>query len=107
MFTGPLRQHVVVVRPDGTQRCEARYPLPVLGFNCTFEPGPHTILVEDDSGTLAGGYTIATQRADYLRGDSLVHIGWGAERGSIATAGEVDCWRTSAGWTPAGAWRCG
>ena len=92
VFTGSLRQHVVVLRPDGTQRCEARYTLPVLGFNCTFDvSGPHTILVEDDSGTLAGGYTIATQRADFCA-DSLVHIGWGAERGSIATAGEVDCW---------------
>ena len=91
VFTGLLRYHVVVLRPDGTQRCEARYPLSVLGFSCAFDAsGAHTILVEDDSGTLAGGYTIASQRANYC-GAGHLYVGGDAERGSIA-AGEVDCW---------------
>ena len=100
VFTGSLRQHVVVVGPDGTQRCEARYPLPVLGFNCTFA-GPHTILVEDDSGLLSGGYTIATQKANYCGGGDSLYPGDRAQRRSISTATSIA--GTSAGSTPAGA----
>lgn len=93
LLTGTLQPHVVVVRPDGSTRCEARPPMGVLGFSCAaFDvDGTHTILVEDDLGTRAGAYTLATKNVTHCAGTQLSRDGW-VQQGSIAQAGEFDCW---------------
>ena len=89
--SGSLVKHGEIVRPNGTSQCSG------LGstssdLTCRLDTTGNTrLLIDDTTGKLTGGYTVALQRLNNPAGCVPLTFGAAPSTGTIAAAGEVDC----------------
>jgi hypothetical protein len=93
--SGALVKHGEIVRPEGTTLCSG------LGssssdLTCRLDATGNTrLLIDDTTGKLTGGYTLAVQRLNNPVGCVPLTFGAAPTTGTIAAAGELDCFTFS------------
>ena len=93
--SGALVKHGEIVRPEGTTVCSG------LGssssdLTCRLDATGNTrLLIDDTTGKLTGGYTLAVQRLNNPVGCVPLTFGAAPTTGTIAAAGELDCFTFS------------
>jgi hypothetical protein len=82
-----------VLRPDGTAVCPATS---TQDTSCDIDAaGIHRIVVADNNGPNTGGYAIAIERLNNPPTCPALTFGAAPVAGTIAAAGEIDCFRFS------------
>jgi hypothetical protein len=94
--SSPLAKHGEIVRPNGTTLCSG------LGssspdLTCRLDTTGNTrLLIDDTSGRLTGAYTVVIQRLNNPVGCTPLFFGDAPTAGTIAAAGEIECFTFTA-----------